>query len=311
MKRPHARPIYTGWSPSGSPARFALVTMCEICGLRPAYGKGEHVFPAWYLKDSDAAGQPKFGWSLNGEVLRNRDGDPLQFQQRQRLLLPACRECNAKLDTRVEKAAKAPVRALLVHGWTGELEAENWAAIGIWFAKILLFATHKSAQYQHPEINKNRIPGDWSTEDFAWLINGDPPPADLSLWVFRAKQVKGVPEAKALFPRSVKTSAGELTVFKMSTITLDGISVTLAYHPGWKVDHPLVESGDAWELLHSASAGDLSDLPLLPMNAIQWSRPWLELADGVSLDSSLPHLGAIEDSPIPAALMDVIRAGGG
>ena len=29
---------------------------CVICGIRPAVGKGEHVWPAWFLKDADAAG---------------------------------------------------------------------------------------------------------------------------------------------------------------------------------------------------------------------------------------------------------------
>ena len=28
---------------------------CVICGIRPAVGKGEHVWPAWFLKDADAA----------------------------------------------------------------------------------------------------------------------------------------------------------------------------------------------------------------------------------------------------------------
>ena len=31
---------------------------CVICGIRPAVGKGEHVWPAWFLKDADAAGAP-------------------------------------------------------------------------------------------------------------------------------------------------------------------------------------------------------------------------------------------------------------
>lgn len=294
-----------------APRYGAGVSMCEICGVQSAYGKGEHVFPAWCLKDADAAGQPKFGWSVNGQALLNRDGDPLQFQERQRLLLPACRDCNAKLDTRIEKAAKEPVRTLVASNWAGELDTGQWAAVGVWLAKILLFATHERAEYQHPEINRHRIVGDWNTEDFAWLVNGDPPPSDLSLWVFRASQTKGARQARVLFPRSVRTSDGELAFFKLSSLSLEGISVTLAWHPGWAVAHPLVTTGQAWELLHSPKTGNLADLPLLPMNAIEWSRPWLELAEGVRLDGSLPRLGAITDSPIPTELINVIHAGGG
>ena len=52
---------------------------CVICGIRPAVGKGEHVWPAWFLKDADAAGAPSFGWSSNGEALLNRDDEPLHF----------------------------------------------------------------------------------------------------------------------------------------------------------------------------------------------------------------------------------------
>lgn len=69
-----------------------------ICGVNDAFGKGEHVFPNWYLGDADKAGPPLFAWSSNGTALVNRDKDPLQFQIRQRLLLPACESCNSILN---------------------------------------------------------------------------------------------------------------------------------------------------------------------------------------------------------------------
>jgi len=95
----------------------------------------------------------------------------------------------------------------------------------------------------------------------------------------------------------------------MTMITLEGICLTLVYHPGWAVEHPLVIDGAAWELLHRAPKGNLADLPLLPFNAIVWRRPnTVVLADGLRLDGTLPPLGAITGSPIPATLIDVIHA---
>lgn len=282
---------------------------CVICGIRPAVGKGEHVWPAWFLKDADASGAPSFGWSSNGEALLNRDDEPLHFAERQRLLVPACRSCNATLDTRFEKPAKEIVRRLAPNSWVGDAEAHEWAAVGLWFAKILLLATHPLAMHQHPKISKHRIIGDWETEHFSWLIDGTPPPPDLSLWAFRAEQEKGTPTARVLLPKVVQLDDGSTTPFPMTMITLEGICLTLVYHPGWAIDHPLVAEGAAWELLHNTPEGDLADLPLLPFNAINWRRPnTVVLEDGLRLDGTLPPLGVITGSPIPGSLIDVIRA---
>lgn len=103
---------------------------------------------------------------------------------------------------------------------------------GLWFAKIILLATHPLALHQHPEINKHRIIGEWETEDFSWLIEGTPPPSDLSLWVFRAEQEEGTPTARVLLPKVVQLDDGT-TPFPMTMITLEGICLTLVYHPGW------------------------------------------------------------------------------
>lgn len=282
---------------------------CAICAIRRAVGKGEHVWPAWFLKDADAAGPPSFAWSSNGQALLNRDDEPLHFTERQRLLVPACRSCNATLDTRFEKPAKEIVRRLAPNSWVGGVEAREWAAVGLWFAKILLLATHPLALHQHPEINKHGIIGEWETEDFSWLIDGTPPPPGLSLWAFRAEQEKGTPTARVLLPKVVQLDDGGTTRFPMTMITLEGICLTLVYHPGWAIEHPLVAEGTAWELLHNAPKGDLADLPLLPFNAINWRRPsTVVLADGLRLDGTLPPLGTITDSPIPGNLFDVIKA---
>lgn len=82
----------------------------------------------------------------------------------------------------------------------------------------------------------------------------------------------------------------------MTMITLEGICLTLVYHPGWTIEHPLTADGRAWELLHRPPKGDLADLPLLPFNAINWCRPSsVALADGLRLDGALPPLGTITD----------------
>lgn len=291
-------------------ARYApTMTNCVICGTRPEEGKGEHVWPAWFLKDADTAGRPAFAWSSNGQALLNRIDEPLHFDERQRLLVPACRPCNAILDTRFEKPAKDVVRRLAPNSWTGVAETQEWAAMGLWFAKILLLATHPLAHHQHPEINKHQIVGDWATKDYAWLIDGTPPPADLSLWAFRAEQKKGTSTAQVMLPKVVQLDDGNIARFPMTMITLDGICLTLVYHPGWPIDHPLVANGSAWELLHNPLKGNLADLPLMPFNSINWYRPsTVVLADGLKLDGTLPALGSFTGLPISGDLLDVIRS---
>ena len=285
-----------------------IVEYCVICGVEPAFGKGEHVWPAWFLKDADAADPPSFAWSSNGVDLLGRSGEPLHFRERQRLLVPACRSCNAVLDTRFEKPAKDVVRRLVPNRWTGEADEQEWVSIGLWFAKILLLATHPLAHHQHPEINRHMIIGDWQSHDFRWLVNGSAPPTDLSLWVYRAEQNKGDPTARVLLPKAVQTGDGTTTIFPMTMITLDGISLTLVYHPGWAIEHPLISRREALELLHGARTADLEGMPLLPQNAIVWRRPNLvELMDGLQLDGTLPPLGVITDLPVPHNLLDSIK----
>ena len=178
---------------------------------------------------------------------------------------------------------------------------------GLWFAKILLLATHPLALHQHPEINKHRIIGEWETEDFSWLIEGTPPPSDLSLWVFRAEQEEGTPTARVLLPKVVQLDDGT-TPFPMTMITLEGICLTLVYHPGWASIIPWSLRAQLGSSSTTLAKGDLADLPLLPFNAINWRRQnTVVLANGLRLDGTLPPLGTITDSPIPGSLIDVIR----
>ena len=181
---------------------------------------------------------------------------------------------------------------------------------GLRLAKIFLLVTHPLAMHQHPEINKHRIIADWETENFSWHIDSTPPPSDLSLWAFHAEQERRGPRPYAsCFPRWFNsTTAAPHTPFPMTMITLEGICLTLVYHPGWAIDHHLVAKGAAWELLHSA--------PKAISPTSRCCRP--TRSTGIAQTRSCSRtsfvstahfpLGTITDSPIPGSLIHAIRA---
>lgn len=130
---------------------------------------------------------------------------------------------------------------------------------------------------------------------YEWMVDGNPPPTGLSLWAYRTD---GEADKQQLFtvpvPVTVTDDAGTQTSFPMKNVAMRGTSVTLMWHPRWDITHPLVQRGEARELLHAppTDGADITTLPVLPRNSVSW-RPLgdVSLADGVRLgQQDLPPL---------------------
>lgn len=246
------------------------ITMCAICEHEPAVDRGEHVWPAWYLRHLDMKGRPIGGWSINGEPMLDRNDRQVHPTERQRVFLDACRSCNQELNRRFEVPAKPIIKDLVDAGWAGEILQGDLEVVGLWFAKVLLLLGHPRAHHSDSRFDFDRRerfvgPG----PDLSWLVTDAPAPADLSLWVFNADTSLNESMHEVVVPRIPPNGDGG--VLNYLQVAEDGICASLLWHPGWPVSHPLVAQGFAWELLHGApEGGDISQLPRVSYNAVSW-----------------------------------------
>jgi hypothetical protein len=282
--------------------------LCPLCRIAPADTR-EHVWSQWYLRHLDAIGPPATGWSVNGMPVLNRDGVQFRNQHRQRVLIPACASCNSELDKRFEKPAQDVVRRLVGARWSGSEGREEWRAVGMWLTKVLLLLGSPNARHEQERIDEVAVRFDSSEPDYTWMIDGSPPPADLSLWVFNGTFDDATTRYKVPVPRSVVGADGNRTVFRFMMLGTEGLCATLLAHPGWPVRHPLVEEGQAWELLHDPpESGELSCLSRLGCKTVAWTTFVPTLIDGVHLGGGLPPLRHTDDWPAAPEVMELLES---
>lgn len=223
--------------------------------------------------------------------------------QRQRVFVPVCPPCNAILNTRFELPARPILRQVLTQGWSVGFTTAEWRTVGLWYAKILLMLGHPEAAYSNDTISAGIVVR-WATgsPDISWLFKGADPPGDLSLWVFNASLTPAQPSHGVVVPRVVHTPGADPVTFHfIKVVDVNGPCLTLLSHPGWPVKHPLVDQGQAWELLRDPpSSGNLSLLPQLSDDVIAWHAYDMTLASGFRLGAGLlPPLRAGDPSPFP------------
>jgi hypothetical protein len=246
---------------------------CAVCGVTPAStGQGEHVWPRWFLKAMDALGPPKNAWSVNGRPVTNRDGEQIHGTERQRVMLPACIACNSELNSRFEEPAKSAVGHLARNQWSGSYSNADWRAVGMWWAKVLLLLGHPQARIAHPYLDKIAVRFDGTPPDNSWMVKSSGPSSHLSLWVFNATMTCADSPFTLVLPSAVVAADGSRARCHVLSLATPGLCVTVVSHAGLRIDHPLVERGQAWELLHNPPSGDLSQLPQLAYDTITWVR---------------------------------------
>ncbi len=215
------------------------------------------------------AGPPPFAWAKNGVPIVDRQGNKLRRATRQRVLLDVCEPCNTALNTRFEVPAKPVVGDLALNGWKGVRSQEDWRAVGMWWAKVILMLGHPAARIGDALLNREaRIGFDGPLPGYTWMVDGSGPPSDLSVFVFNADlSLPAEPGFRLTVPADVLHDDGTTTHCQILSLATPGLCVTVVNHPGITIDYPLVKRGEGWELLHSPPSGaDLSTLPPMSHN---------------------------------------------
>lgn len=276
---------------------------CVLCRQARSSRKGEHVWPLWYLRSN--LGRPgPYSWSISGEPIRRRDGSPIAPTEKTRVKIPVCERCNAELERRFETPAKDILRRLFACEGFFVLDSVDVRNVALWFIKTWLLLSHPESQYSNPRIDHHRF-ARWSAaaphEFYEWMVTRRPPPPGISLWLYRpANDDTSNRRSGPLVPLPVVTADGKIVEHKCLEVTLYGLCLTLVFHPGWEIDHPLEAGGHAIRLWPRATAARLDLTTLRPVSraeSVRWLRCYIALAPGILGSGSLPPLSAA-DAPL-------------
>jgi hypothetical protein len=277
---------------------------CVLCGVRPSSPKGEHVLPQWYLR-SGLHGPGPYAWELNGESILRRDGTALAPEQLTRVQLPMCPPCNNVLEHRFERVAR-PLILRLFSDRSARFDDAEARIVSLWLLKTWLLLCHPKVRYEHPAINSLDIirkrPA-FPESCYRWMIDGSEPPDGLSLWLARHADDRS--DRSTMLAVPIVEADGSAVRFAAHEAGLHGLSVSVAFHPGWPIDYPGAAEGRVAQLLPDPKAIDLGLLPVLANEELPlWDSGWrVVLRDGVLGSPHLRPLKATNPMLLPRALL--------
>lgn len=232
-------------------------------------GVGEHVWPLWLIQEFH--GEGPFTTEKAGIAYTKRDGlTPATEVAVPGVHVPMCKPCNAHLNRSIEEPAKPVIRRLLprssIHAWP-KISADEAEALARWFLKIGLLAGHPEAVHDNPHVQRDedfprfkRVEPAW----LDWMRTGSAPPADFSVYVAKRSLMGDQPwesETQRIFlPTRVVVGHREL-LFAARSFGVRGLDVTMVWHPGWSILHPLEEAGRVAALWPNPAAVDFAKLP--------------------------------------------------
>jgi len=269
--------------------------ICVLCGFRPSSPTGEHAWTKWFLSLFPESEGPYTRY-INGEPEKKRDGSSIRTQtSAERVKLPCCVECNGIMERRFEPLAKAILRRVMDEEGLLTLDAGEARVLGLWLVKTWLLLAHPAARGSMPGQSPRRwdlrqIPDDIYT----WIVTGTEPPPGFSLWVARADHEHPSRVESRRIPVPIVVADGRTTAFQVFRCGVRFLDVTLAYHPGWEIAHPLEIERRALRLWpFDRSPVNLGSLPAVPTRDTVW-------IDGPTLEFAPGHYGAVPLPPIGA-----------
>lgn len=284
---------------------------CALCRIRPSSPTGEHVWPTWLLALFPESEGPYTRY-VNGWPETKRDGATARTQtSTERVKLPCCTECNAILDDRFERVAKPIVRRLMITDGHLTLSAEEAFTLGLWLLKTWLLLAHPAARSSDP----GRSPRRWNLamvpdDIYGWTVTGEDPPSGLSVWAVREIQTdsgRHIPPRRLPLPTVV--ADGRTVSFQVFRCAIRFLDVTLVYHPGWEIAHPLETEGRAARLWPNDGAMvSFATLPAVAVRDTVWIEgPTLTFAPGAFGAECIRPLGPDWD-PMFSLLPGVVFA---
>ncbi|WP_440671832.1 hypothetical protein [Clavibacter nebraskensis] len=229
--------------------------------------------------------------------------------------VPACEECNAVLDTTIEKPAKPVVRRLLAHRDSSDeliLSADECAALARWLLKVGLLSSHPAADHDHSGLQRDQdlpqlaaVRAEW----LDWMRVGSAPPAGFSVFITRrnlhGEDTDPTQKQHIVLPRLVVD--GQDRNFMSRSFGFVGVNVTIVWHPGWPIVHDQVNEGRAIRLWPDPDEVDFGARPQVhPKELAFWDG---SLGEMVVSNEQLEQLAqcplSVDSDPLSAVFGNV------
>ncbi|MDZ5622046.1 hypothetical protein SFC88_14455 [Nocardioides sp. HM23] len=215
---------------------------------------GEHVISHWFIKLF--AGQGPFTSEKDGAPYLNRRGEVALQGSLPGVHIPMCSDCNNKLSQTIEADAKPVIERLLPwsseHSWP-TIDGAEAMALTKWLLKVGLLWAHPRSHHDQPQVRRDPnmarlefVEPEW----VAWMRTGDDPPEGFSVYVARRSPLADHAEwpdnkrERIALPSRVVVGHQQLR-FMTRNFGIRGLDVTIVWHPGWPIVHPLVAEGRA------------------------------------------------------------------
>ena len=153
------------------------------------------------------------------------------------------------------------------------LSGPDAMVVARWFLKTWLLLAHSAARESAPEVT----PGRWdsgSDDLYGWMVTNQPPPTGLSIWVTRRAEEGPEPAVTRHIPLPTVVADGRTIQFRAKRAGVQFLDVSLVYHPGWEIEHPLEAAGRAlrlWPRVADAEA-DFASLPPVHSKDMGWLK---------------------------------------
>lgn len=241
---------------------------CVLCP-NPSKGVGEHVWSRWLIQEFH--GQGPFTTEKAGVAYTKRDGvTPVTAVALPSVHVPLCEPCNTELNRTIEGPAKPVIRRLLpwssTHSWP-TITADEAAALARWFLKVALLASHPEAVHDNPHVQRDEDYPRFDQVEPAWLDwmrTGSDPPTDFSVYIARRSVMGEQPwksdTQRILLPPRIVVGDSELR-YATRSFGVRGLDVSIVWHPGWPILHPLQEAGRVERLWPDPAPVDFDKLP--------------------------------------------------
>jgi hypothetical protein len=183
--------------------------------------------------------------------------------------VPMCIPCNHHLGVTIEEPAKELVRRLLAAAdgaaWPTTAPDES-AALARWLLKVGLLGAHPKGVHDNPQVNADpEFPRFDEVEPvwLEWMRVGDPPPDGFSVYIARRSVMAEDPwegEKLRIVLPDIHVDGKNLR-YSVRRFGMTGVDVTIVWHPGWPITHPLADEGRAATLWPHPPAIDFNLLP--------------------------------------------------
>lgn len=249
---------------------------CVFC-TAPSVGVGEHVWPAWFI--AEFQGHGPFTGARGGETYTKRDGTPQKSSALPGVHVPMCLTCNSALNKHLEEPAKPLVRTLLNHGDSPDelfVSGAESTALACWFLKVGLLSAHPARRHDLPAMDRDQnVPmlREVRAEWLSWMTTGESPPDGFSVFLTR-RELNGDAclgsgdQQWILLPRVIVDQRD--LGFMQRSFGFTGVNVTIVWHPGWPIAHPLAASGRAVQLLPREHLFNFGSLPKVNPKELQF-----------------------------------------